>query len=44
MLANKQREKKMRLARAKDNDIRANAHKENVLLRVIHWLDKQFAF
>jgi hypothetical protein len=44
MLANKQREKKMRLARAKDNDIRANAHKENVLLRVIHWLDKQLAF
>jgi hypothetical protein len=44
VLANKQREKKMRLARAKHNDIRANAHKENVLLRVIHWLDKQFAF
>jgi hypothetical protein len=44
VLANKRREDKMRLARAKYNDIRANAHKENVLLRVIHWLEKQFAF
>lgn len=34
----------MLLARAKHNDIRANAPKENVLLRFIHWLDKQFAF
>lgn len=44
VLANKHREKEMRLARAKQNDIHANAHKENLLLRVIHWLDKQLAF